>query len=90
MVKQIRLKRHHFNNVDDFEISEGQFCQSRDCPVFRALKEQGINVKSVDPTSITLINDDRLFFDGGYNNVEACRKRLLDGAKYVIIPITQN
>ncbi len=88
-IKQIRLIATDFNDVNSKVLTHRQYCNNTDCPIYRALKRQGVSLRAVGKEFVILNymreHNSAIEIKGQYEEVERCRKTISNGAKYAII-----
>lgn len=88
-IKQIRLIASDFNDVNSKVLTHNQYCNNSDCPIYRALKRQGVDLRAVGREFVLLNyireHNSSIEIKGQYEDVERCRLSLVNGAKYAVI-----
>ena len=86
-MKYLNLIASDFDSLTEDCVD--QYTEKDDCPIYRAAKRTRIDVDCVYPRMIVLKNGNSIKSDEFYHpNVEKARKKLLAGAKFARINIT--
>lgn len=77
----IRLIPSDFDSLTRSCLMSGtdQYSEPRDCPIFRACKRLGMNVRSVITNRIDFVDGTSIWMNGNARTVENCRKQLRKG-----------